>query len=822
MTGTKEPMVLAIGAAPAGWAAPASFTGLSGFPCTAAVANAGRSLHTLLNKEELDALKKRADAKEAQSPGKATDFAALATMKNKEDYYAMLGLQHLKFRATQGDIKKAYRQCVLKYHPDKMAQKDSNAEREDADDVVLAAVSDEQKDKELRDIPKPVLKVIEELMDKGKTDAQILANYQMQEFVEGNDVCPKGLENAEEKISRVRQVREGISSHETEADQAFKALSNAMATLSDTQKRRAYDSKEMSKDVDDSIPADKKPADDEAFFQIWRPVLERNARWAVSQPMPGLGSADTPMDEVLAMYDKWFNFESWRDFTLELEDMFDVEEASCREERRWMERQNKNQAAKLHKDETRRINDMIERCHKWDPRIIAYKEQLKNAKKAGKQAKYAERAALEEAAKKKAAEEAEAARKQAELDAVAKKAEKEQKEAAKKQLKRARKALREAATKAGLEGVSAVKIEDLCELCSIEESTPVSITRLLELADLVASIKGGSAEALPLLEREVAAAKGKSPVEEAGPGPGAPSALLQQLSAERKGDKDRKWSRDEMDTLHKALLRYPAGTQQRWDKIAEFVTTRSAAECQRKCAEMKSNFSAQANGMTADAAVEFERSKAEAAKGHGSRSGTGKKVSGTSINSDREVGREGITHAVPKGQQQGQGNEKEKDRQQAVKPVHVEEVKKKTGSKPKHKALSQSAAKQDEDEWAAAFNGDNDDKDADASTDGGAANAQTDARSHTTDAEPRGSDAATAAEAPKDSDPNEWTSEQQRALEKAMAEFKAAALDPKEKWKAIAERVPGRTDKVCGLSVVRARALFLAVCVRERVRDGCL
>ena len=104
----------------------------------------------------------------------------------------------------------------------------------------------------------------------------------------------------------------------------------------------------------------------------------------------------------------------------------------------------------------------------------------------------------------------------------------EQKEAAKKQLKRARKALREAATKAGLEGVSAVKIEDLCELCSIEESTPVSITRLLELADLVASIKGGSAEALPLLEREVAAAKGKSPVEEAGPGPGAPSALLQQ------------------------------------------------------------------------------------------------------------------------------------------------------------------------------------------------------------------------------------------------------------------------------------------------------
>jgi len=40
--------------------------------------------------------------------------------------------------------------------------------------------------------------------------------------------------------------------------------------------------------------------------------------------------------------------------------------------------------------------------------------------------------------------------------------------------------------------------------------------------------------------------------------------------------------------------------------------------------------------------VEFERAKAEAAKGHGSRSGAGKKVSGTSINADREVGREGV------------------------------------------------------------------------------------------------------------------------------------------------------------------------------------
>jgi DnaJ family protein C protein 2 len=76
-------------------------------------------------------------------------------------------------------------------------------------------------------------------------------------------------------------------------------------------------------------------------------VLERNARWAVVQPMPGLGDSSTPIEEVLEMYDKWFNFESWRDFTLDLEDAFDLDEASCREERRWMERQTKKNVERL-------------------------------------------------------------------------------------------------------------------------------------------------------------------------------------------------------------------------------------------------------------------------------------------------------------------------------------------------------------------------------------------------------------------------------------------------------------------------------------------
>jgi len=35
-----------------------------------------------------------------------------------------------------------------------------------------------------------------------------------------------------------------------------------------------------------------------------------------------------------------------------------------------------------------------------------------------------------------------------------------------------------------------MQIEDLCEACTIESNSPISISRLLELADKVASITG--------------------------------------------------------------------------------------------------------------------------------------------------------------------------------------------------------------------------------------------------------------------------------------------------------------------------------------------
>eukprot|EP00960_Hanusia_phi_P072951 767910-Hanusia_phi.AAC.5 len=540
--------------APATPPSPSSCRGLSGFPYRINVIKAGRALHELLHKGDQPS-KGSGEQDDANARGKSVDFAAMASMEDKEDLYKMLGLQDLRWRASQQDIKKAYRQCVLKYHPDKLNQQEASKE---GGDQSLEEVDSE----ELKDIPTDVVKLVEKLIDQNKTDAQILKNYQFVEFVEGNDVCPKGLENPEEKISRIRRVKEGMSSNETEADQAFKALSNAMAVLSDPQKRRAYDSKDMQADIDDSVPPDKKPKDDDDFFKTWGPVLDRNARWSL-KPLPSLGDGSTLIETVLEVYEAWFNFESWRDFTNDIEEAFDLDEASCREERRWMERQNKKQAEKLKKDETRRINMIIETCHKWDPRIQKYKDDLKNAKKASKQAKYADQRKAEEEAKKRAEEEAAAKKKAEEEEAERRKVEKEAKEAAKKSLKKARKALRDAAEAAGLDGMASVKVQEACEASDVTgKAGTMSEEELLQLAESISQVKGGNEEAMPILLQALEKLKVSSgePEQEGKKEESGGDSLLSQLKQKKEGTKDRKWSREEMDQLHKALIRYPAGT----------------------------------------------------------------------------------------------------------------------------------------------------------------------------------------------------------------------------------------------------------------------
>merc|ERR1712079_187966 len=115
--------------------------------------------------------------------------------------------------------------------------------------------------------------------------------------------------------------------------------------------------------------------------------------WSNRRPVPKLGDKDTHIDDVKKFYDFWNRFDSRRD-PLAMADklgieLLDLKEAECREERRWMERENAKEARKVKQIEADRILKLVKLAEQHDPRMIADREK----KKAEKEAAAAEKAA---------------------------------------------------------------------------------------------------------------------------------------------------------------------------------------------------------------------------------------------------------------------------------------------------------------------------------------------------------------------------------------------------------------------------------------------
>jgi len=176
-----------------------------------------------------------------------------------DDYYELLSLTHLRWKATNKDIRDAYRRMVLLYHPDK---------------------------------------------------------------------------------------NPGID------DTIFKKIQLAYDVLSNESKRKTYDSQEG---TDLAIPTEV-PFDSD-FFKTFGIVFDQYGKWSVNTKVPDIGTANTPFHEVEKFYDFWHSFKSWRDFSFD--DEFDLEEAESRDERRWMERQNKkNRKSRKRTKEPRSLNSL--------------------------------------------------------------------------------------------------------------------------------------------------------------------------------------------------------------------------------------------------------------------------------------------------------------------------------------------------------------------------------------------------------------------------------------------------------------------------------
>ncbi|KAK7102753.1 dnaJ homolog subfamily C member 2-like [Littorina saxatilis] len=436
----------------------------------------------------------------------------------KQDHYAVLGLSKTRYKATDDQIKRAYKKKVLLHHPDK-------------------------------------------------------------------------------RRARGLVVQDG-------EDDYFTCITRAYEILGNPVKRRSFDS--VDPEFDEAIPSITQENKD--FYTVFRPVFERNARWSNKKRVPQLGDENTDFDHVNDFYNFWYAFDSWREFSYKDEE--EKEKGENREERRWIEKQNKAARQKLKKEEVARIRQLVDNAYANDPRIQKFKEEEKEKKLAQKRARQdavrqrveeeerVRQAAQEEERKKKEKEEEEAR--------VQAAAAKREKEALKKQLRKERKSLRTMAKDfdyfADTEDERIKMLEEVDRLSEL-----LSVTSLQELnVSLSAGDKVKAKEAFlgKLAEVKEQLEKDKRQQMEA----------KQKTSSGGGGVADKKqWSEDELQMLIKAVNLFPAGTQDRWEVIAAFIgqhvsgSNKNARDVLCKAKELQKNDLMLKQGAARQAFSQFEK-----------------------------------------------------------------------------------------------------------------------------------------------------------------------------------------------------------------------
>lgn len=446
-----------------------------------------------------------------------------------DEYYELLGLGALNVNATDEQIKKSFRKLVLKLHPDKQQATSGGT-------------------------PSP-----------------------------GTPTTPGG-----------NRDQAGPT------DPLFLAIQKAYDVLSNPDKRRAYDSKY---EFDDAIPSGQEKLAPPGqgfkgqyrlsgdFFQIYGPVFERNGRFSVRQPVPKLGNASTAMESVEAFYAFWFTFESWREFTGSTE--HDPNDAEFREEKRWMQKENKKEAAKWKKTEMARVSDLVSRAYARDPRILAKKAAEEQAKKAAYEAKAAAKAKADAEAKQLASDRSGMESADSESSKNETVYRRVQREKEKRAVKAAGRRLKEACVQAYPQGADKEQADvdwwlgqaDAASLWSVHATVFGTDSKEVEgdLRPLAAPLQAWlgqvkESRAAKAAEDEASrAARAQALENNTVSSPSAPVVIGRKEVAE--------WTPAELSALAKAIARYPGGARNRWKMVADAVNSlglawsRTAEEC---------------------------------------------------------------------------------------------------------------------------------------------------------------------------------------------------------------------------------------------------
>ncbi|KAF9171128.1 hypothetical protein BGX21_001927 [Mortierella sp. AD011] len=247
-------------------------------------------------------------------------------------------------------------------------------------------------------------------------------------------------------------------------DGFFKCIQKAFETLMDPVKRRQWDS--VDPNVSDAVPNPRSKAD---FYKSYGPVFEREARFSNIQPVPLLGNAESSQESVEAFYDFWYKFDSWR--TFEWMDKEDGEGHDSRDDKRYFEKKNKAERAKLKKEDNARLREIVDQALSVDPRIKIFKEQANKSRNAKRREK--------EEAEKKAAEAAAAAAAAAEAARIAAE---EAEKAAREDNKKSKELLKRAVRKEK-KNLKALIKDNNYFLPAGQTAGPVEVEKQLELLD---------------------------------------------------------------------------------------------------------------------------------------------------------------------------------------------------------------------------------------------------------------------------------------------------------------------------------------------------
>ncbi|CAG8948950.1 hypothetical protein HYFRA_00002078 [Hymenoscyphus fraxineus] len=183
----------------------------------------------------------------------------------------------------------------------------------------------------------------------------------------------------------------------TEDDSFFKCIQKATEVLLDPVKRRQFDSVDEGADVE---PPTKKQIKDGKFYKAWSAVFKAEGRFSRVQPVPKFGDEKSTKEDVENFYNFFYNFDSWRSFEYQDEDVPDDNEN--RDQKRHMERKNNNARKKKKVEDTARLRQLVDDVLAGDERIKKFRQEAnasKNKKRLDK-----------EAAEKKAKDDAEAAK----------------------------------------------------------------------------------------------------------------------------------------------------------------------------------------------------------------------------------------------------------------------------------------------------------------------------------------------------------------------------------------------------------------------------